>query len=132
MYQLELKDVGAILSFGTSLNGGVLVAQKRIVVVVEVCHGEELMKSREWILILKRSRDPICGLEYGDLADSRSSVLLPGIYSEAFQAWNVYFGVTEIIVHKNKINAKHIPSFFIEIRKFNILVVILVFILFLI
>lgn len=33
--QLELKDVGAVLSLGTGLHGGVLVAQERIVV-----HGE--------------------------------------------------------------------------------------------
>jgi hypothetical protein len=45
--QLELKNVGAVLSFGTSLNGGVLVAHERI--VVGVCHGEDLMKLRERI-----------------------------------------------------------------------------------
>lgn len=57
-----MKDVGAILGFGTSLNGGVLVAHERI--VVEVSHGEDLVKSLEngigLILIAMRSQDPIC------------------------------------------------------------------------
>ena len=37
VYQLELKDVGTVLGFGTGLNGSVLVAHERIVVVVS--HG---------------------------------------------------------------------------------------------
>ena len=38
--QLELKDVGTVLGFGTGLNGGVLVAHEGIVVVVvEIAHN---------------------------------------------------------------------------------------------
>lgn len=39
--QLELKDVGAVLVLGASLNGGVLVADERIVIVEVFSHGEE-------------------------------------------------------------------------------------------
>jgi len=75
LYQFELKDVSAVLSFGTSLNGGVLVAQKRIF------HGEDSMKSREnWIDEIVRS-----GLRLGyerALGESRTWLLLRSIYSE--------------------------------------------------
>lgn len=44
--QFELKDVGTVLGFGASLNGGVLVAHEGIVVVVvvEVSHGIAQMR----------------------------------------------------------------------------------------
>jgi hypothetical protein len=78
-----LKNVGAILSFGTSLNGGVLVAHERI--VVGVCHGEdfdEITKELNWIdsYSYEIARSDLRIRYERTLAESRPSLLLLDIY----------------------------------------------------